>query len=188
MFQVLFHGVLTKFQRTFRLERVFSSWLAFVNAKKFKRHRIASFHFGYLKALLSSRAIQKSKAVDFNKRKILKHHINLWREYANVRAELILLHELEMAHLFRQQYQKGLMQRVFEDWHYVANKMERERSIETSKRQTWSKINQWLDEIDKEKAEKKEFANKVHNQKLQITKSINHVKFYHQKIYIRSHR
>ena len=32
--------------------------------------------------------------------------------------------------------------------------------------------------------------NKVHGQKLQITKSksINHVKFYHQKIYIRGHR
>ena len=28
--------------------------------------------------------------------------------------------------------------------------------------------------------------NKVHSQKLQITKSINHVKFYHQKIYIKS--
>ena len=61
-----------------------------------------------------------------------------------------------------------MLKRVFDDWQFVIKDLKRERSIETGKRQTWSKINQWLEELDKEKAEKRELANRVNSQQTSL--------------------
>ncbi len=34
----------------------------------------------------------------------MRQHLAQWKDFASIRAELALLHELEMAHVFRQQY------------------------------------------------------------------------------------
>ncbi len=62
---------------------------------------------------------------------------------------------------YAHRYQQGLARRALADWLFVASEQKRERSIESSKRQTWSKINQWLEELDQSKVEKRELASKV---------------------------
>ena len=168
MFQVHFHGVLSRFLTRYRLDRVLTAWFGFLNAKKFKRHRIVAYHFGFFKGLLKSQELKRHKALEYRRRKVLMDHLSTWKDYTSIRAELVLLHELEMAHTFRQQYHKGMIKRVFDDWKFVTGDLKRGRLIETSKRQTWSKINQWLEELDKEKAEKRELENKVQNDKTSL--------------------
>ena len=156
LYHVHLHGALHRFLARFRLDRAFGAWLSLTNAKKFKRHRIASHHFAFFKELVASREGQRALAARFHARRLMREHLRLWRNYASIRAELVLLHELEVAHAFRQEYQKGLARRAFEDWRVVAKDLRKERKIEAGKRQAWGKINQWLEELDKDKAKKRE--------------------------------
>ncbi|QDZ20600.1 hypothetical protein HOP50_04g31200 [Chloropicon primus] len=165
LFHVHLHGVLHRFLTRYRLERVLSTWLDLVNAKKFKRHRIAKFHFSFFKDLVKRREGQRVQAASFHAKRVLRDHLEVWKDYTSVRAELVLLHELQVAHAFRQEYRRGLARRVFEDWRFATRDLKRERKIEMGKRETWSKINQWLEEIDKDKAEKKELERKVNGDK-----------------------
>ena len=161
LFHVHFHGALHNYLTRFRLDRAFARWLGFANAKKFKRHRIVRHHFGFFKGLLAKTERARARAAEFHRKRVLGEHLSTWRDYTSIRSELVLLNELEVANKFRQDYQRGLTRRLALDWLRVAKDLKRERSIEDGKRQAWSKINQWLKEIDEEKREKKSLADRV---------------------------